>query len=529
MSTRSITPEDKRAGACPFLGPPLKVAAKAKAAEVEELFSRSGEEALVVEEGGHLLGLLSRLVWEKARSYNLSLRPAELAFVVPQAPCEAPGEVLFRLLKNPLQRVFRGGGLFSVKEFWALGLAQAPPRKLSLAGILARLREELLSVARHVGARVFLVGGAVRDLLLEREVFDLDFVVTRDSETFARVLSERLGARLLKSSLFKTFKLSWEGLEIDLAQARWEYYESPAKLPKVAPGPLSWDLFRRDFTINALALDLETLILIDLYGGERDLEDGRLEVLHVLSFVDDPTRIFRAARYATRFALETSPNLERALGLARKLKVLALLSPARLQTEIKRILQEKDPILPFAWLKERGVLSELCGEEPGLAPLERVLKDPHFESLKDDEKLAAVLLALSPREEFLKRFALPAGKIAGYLRALDLLREKGEFLSSSRVPLSEKVFLLEKEPVSAILVFKALHPALKEEIDAALAARDVRPLLTGKDLQRMGLRPGPLCGEILKRLRAARIDGLLKDREGEISFLKKEYPDVFAS
>jgi len=528
VSTRNIIPEAKKK-AVSKLGPPLKVEAFASD-QVEKLFSRSGEDVLVVVEDDRILGLLSRLVWEKASSYHLSLMPGELAFEIPQIFQILPDEEIFSLFQNPLRRIFWGEDLLSLEDFWVLRPPEdLSPRRLVLKGDLAYLREELLSVAQDLKIGLFLVGGAVRDLLLKRESFDLDFVVTRNCKVFAEVVSQKLKAPLVKSSLFGTFKLSWRGFEIDLAQARWEYYEAPAKLPKVAPGPLSWDLFRRDFTINALALDLETLTLVDFYGGERDLHERRLEVLHILSFVDDPTRLFRAARYATRFGLSLSPNFLKALELARRLKVISLLSPARLRNEIKRILVEEEPFAAFVWLKERKLLEELCGKEPDLSPLKRLLADSFFRDLNEDEKLVAILLSLSPQKDFLIRLGLSEKMSTWCENFFQELENKRNFLLSSKVSLSEKVFFLEKGPLSAILAFKAHYPELKEEMEKILAAQKTRPCLTGKDLQRMGISPGPLYGKILKHLRAAKIDGLLKNRDDEISFLKKEYPDVFSA
>ena len=508
------------------LGPPITVKATQKEG-VDELFSRSGEEALVVEKEGRFLGLLSRLVWEKARLYRLSLTPEELVFEIPEFQDAEPEEI-FLYLKNPLERVFWKGSLLSLREFWAFFPERSfKGRRLSLKPPLSLLRERVLKLARDLKTGVFLVGGAVRDLLLEKEVFDIDLVITSNCQAFAQALSESLEAPLVKSSLFGTFKLSWQGLEIDLAQARWEYYEAPARLPKVAPGSLSWDLFRRDFTINTLALELEELTLIDFYGGERDLAGSRLEVLHTMSLVDDPTRIFRAARYATRFNLKPTRNFERALALAKKFRALSLLSPARLKNELKRILMEKDPWAVFGWLSEAGLLGDIGLEKENLRSLKELLKDPSYSALKDEEKLEAVLLVLTPPED-LARFGISPQRSKNLLSFLKILVSRKDLLHPSR-PLSEKVFFLEKAPLSALLAFKALFPEFRREIDLALSARRARPHLNGDDLLRLGVSPGPLVGEMLKRLRAAKIDGLLKDREDEISFLKKEYPHVFSS
>ena len=234
-------------------------------------------------------------------------------------------------------------------------------------GPRARLAEEVGRVGASLGLTVHLVGGGVRDLLLGRPVLDLDLVLEGDAGVLARTLAQRCGGRAVRHPAFGTAKwVTEDGLTVDLAGARTERYRAPAALPEVSPAPLGDDLTRRDFSINAMALGLhpdQQGQLADPHGGWTDLVAGQLRVLHARSFVDDPTRMFRAARFAARFgfALEN-----RSLDLLKE--AVAQGSPGqlgveRLGAEVDRILQEDTAPAALAFLETWGLLSALA---PGL-------------------------------------------------------------------------------------------------------------------------------------------------------------------
>src|SRR3954471_13577445 len=165
-----------------------------------------------------------------------------------------------------------------------------------------RALEMVREVAAEKNCRPFLVGGPVRDVLLDRhDVLDVDLTLEDDSSSFARALAKRTGGRVRSFPQFLTYKVTGEGLpEIDVATARKERYRAPGALPTVTAGKLKDDLLRRDFSINAIAMDLRDGSLHDPTKGEDDLHAKRVRVLHDKSFIDDPTRIFRAIRLATR-------------------------------------------------------------------------------------------------------------------------------------------------------------------------------------------------------------------------------------
>jgi len=163
------------------------------------------------------------------------------------------------------------------------------------------------ALANSLGFKVYLVGGVVRDLILEKEVFDLDVVVEGDAIVFARELSKRLKSSFKKHHAFGTAVVEFDGHKIDFATARTEHYIHWGALPKVKPAALKQDLFRRDFTINAMAVSLNKKDygkLIDLYNGLHDLRKGLVRALHKESFLEDPTRIIRAIRFEQRFSFK---------------------------------------------------------------------------------------------------------------------------------------------------------------------------------------------------------------------------------
>src|SRR6478672_11974818 len=203
---------------------------------------------------------------------------------------------------------------------------------------ILRLLRELGRSADGEGIGLYLVGGVVRDLLLKRENWDLDLTVEGDGIAFARAVSERYRAGLAVFERFATSRLVFlEGLKIDIATTRRESYPRPAALPDVESASLNEDLYRRDFTINAMAIQLNTARfgrLSDPYGGRQDLKAKTLRVLHTCSFRDDPTRIFRAIRFEQRFGFRLERTTMRLLAQAASTNLIQQLSGPRLQNEI---------------------------------------------------------------------------------------------------------------------------------------------------------------------------------------------------
>ncbi|MFQ5827430.1 MAG: CCA tRNA nucleotidyltransferase, partial [Dehalococcoidia bacterium] len=230
---------------------------------------------------------------------------------------------------------------------------QWPPQLLALV-------ERAEELSRSLGQGLYLVGGAVRDLLLGRPNTDLDLVVEGDALELARRLGQTFEGRFLPHPRFGTAKFSQGEWSLDLVTARSETYPHPGALPVVRPGSIQEDLFRRDFSINAMAMRLAPTIserLVDPYGGKGDLEKGLIRILHPKSFIDDATRIWRALRYEQRLDFKLEGSTQRFL--RRDVGMLDSISGDRIRHEIELILKEERPERVFRRAGKLGVLQQL--------------------------------------------------------------------------------------------------------------------------------------------------------------------------
>ncbi|MDD5348147.1 MAG: hypothetical protein PHT59_06010, partial [Candidatus Omnitrophica bacterium] len=245
---------------------------------------------------------------------------------------------------------------------------------------LKQLPEDILALiyaaretAGHRGVKAFLVGGFVRDLILGVRNFDVDITVDGDGIAFAADLSARLRAKAVFHRRFGTATIALaHHHKIDVASARKEFYPEPGCLPVVSRGTLKDDLFRRDFTINTMAISInkdDFGRLIDLFGARSDIRHGIIRILHGLSFMDDPTRVLRAVRFEQRYGFCLEAKTLECLTEAAGLKMLDIVEPQRLRDELILILKEDDPVKPLMRLKE---LSGLGFIWPGFSPSARV-------------------------------------------------------------------------------------------------------------------------------------------------------------
>ena len=231
-------------------------------------------------------------------------------------------------------------------------------------------------VAAEKDCRPFLVGGPVRDLLLGRHGLDVDLTLEEGSSTLARALAKRIEGRVRSFPQFLTYKVTGEGFpEIDIATARRERYRAPGALPSVSAGKLNDDLMRRDFTINAIAMDLIDGSMHDPASGQRDLSSRIVRILHDNSFVDDPTRIFRAIRLASRLGFSLDLHTAKVMHDAIEMGALGLVSKERLWRELFLAMDERDAPKILSALHKEGALAPLLGANlpaPDAEALERV-------------------------------------------------------------------------------------------------------------------------------------------------------------
>ncbi len=385
-----------------------------------------------------------------------------------------------------------------------------------------------ISLTERSGDRLYLVGGAVRDLLLGAPLSDIDLVVEGDAIVLARALGESLRARVVEHPRFGTAVLQGDGFRLDVAGARNELYLRPGALPTVGPASMEEDLGRRDFTINAMALRLapeRAGELIDPFHGQADLKRRQLRILHGESFQDDATRIYRAMRYAARFGF----RLERKTAgcFRRDRAYLETISGTRLRHEFERIAEEAR-VADMVRMAERwGVLEAThpafaLGRRSGraLSGL-RALRRSHRAAV-----LFCLLLAqASPveAEDTISRLELTRRQAAAVAGFLAIRHDEGS-LNTGLLP--SRVFqLLSPRPVEAVEAFVLNAPAR-----AASRARRyleewrlVRPRLSGQDLQRLGIASGPALGSMLSKLRAARMDGNVRTKEDEVALVRKSF------
>jgi len=385
--------------------------------------------------------------------------------------------------------------------------------KAGLGGDETLLLDAVRASAEDRGAIIYLVGGAVRDLLLGRGSPDWDVAVEGDAIGLAREVARRLGLeRPVVHEAFGTATVALDSAHVDLITTRREEYPQPGSLPVVRPSTLGDDLARRDFTINAMALGLtgeRAGELVDPYAGASDLRAGFIRVLHEGSFRDDATRLLRAARYAARFRFRLEDETER---LARRDRgFLAAISPARVRNEFERTFVEPRPVAVFRLMQRLELPPVLL---PKLRFGERVLAG--LRRLSETEWRESVLPWLAPAlgwqrielARYVERFGLVRTE-ARAVQAIPQTRAALATLARGDARPSEIVARLDRMPEATLLAWVRGAPRSRRGMIAERYLRDlrhVRPLLRSEDLKRMGVPAGPLFGEVVRALRAARID-----------------------
>ena len=408
--------------------------------------------------------------------------------------------------------------------------------------IFNRLRE-IGALADAMDAPAYLVGGLVRDLLLGHTNLDVDIAVEGDGMTFARRLADRYGAGLKIFEKFATALVVFpDGFKLDVATTRCESYAHPTALPTVKPSSIKDDLYRRDFTINALAIRLNVNRfgeLVDLYGGLRDLEHKVIRVLHARSFVDDPTRVFRAIRFEQRFGFHIEKHTLTLLKEAAASDLVHRLSGPRLRNEVMRLLSEQAPIRTIRRMAEFDLLRFLHTGLAWTARLAGLLSDlgkslawwtKQYPRRSLDRALVYFIglmdeLSASATGAVVKRLAMP-GKETRKVRLVKKHLEPAlRFLVRHRSPRpSETYRALADLPDEGLvlLVAKARSKDIVRLVSAHVTTQQqVRPSLNGADLKAMGLKPGPIYKKILDRLLEARLNGEVKTKADERELAKK--------
>lgn len=413
-------------------------------------------------------------------------------------------------------------------------------REMLDPGVVEALRDLGLLAAER-GVRAFLVGGLVRDLILHRANTDVDVAVEGDAIALAEDFAARRGWHANVHQRFGTAVLKGPGGErFDLATSRIEHYPYPAALPEVEAGSIKGDLFRRDFSVNALAVELDGDRfgrLLDPFGGLQDIRQGVIRVLHSLSFVEDPTRIVRAVRFEAELGFHLDDASERLIRNAVELDLPARLSGHRLFRELRYLLEADAPARSLDRLTQLGMLGffhPVLAGDPGRAAVARAERGEEvldwYCLLYRDEPatgwkvlLLLLLWELTPEdlERALDGFQLRSREAAGLAR--DRERAGGFARAVRRNDL---------EPGDDVALFEHLEELSLEGLLACMAAsedqrvragishylqhlRGIRPALDGTQLQALGVPEGPAIGEWLAALTRARIRGQVHGVEDE--------------
>ncbi len=542
-------------------------------AAARKVQARAGLNVLPVVERGRFLGILGRQAAEKAVRHGFGEHPVsdymstDVETLPPTAPFARIEEVMLgrgqRFL--PVTRAGRLVGVITRTDYLrALRLEaaraapagssrRALPREMHRRDVRALIRERvapdvqrLLTTigeeAEAAGLRCYLVGGWVRDLLLHEENLDLDVMVEGDGVAFARRLGERLGARVHSHLRFETAVVALpDGTKIDVATARAEYYEAPGALPTVVHGNVKMDLLRRDFTINALAVALNPGrfgTLLDFFDGLRDLHDRVVQVLHSLSFVEDPTRVFRAIRFEQRLHFKLGETTHRLIRDAVAKGLFETLGGPRIFGELALILKERNPLPALARMEELGVLRFVHPRarvtRAGLRLFGSLRRK--FAALGEQGAeccwllyLAALCEGLGPRgaAELCERLAIPPRTAARLKTLVTDGRRLQKALEAARPWGASVVHALFAPWPREVAIYVWARTTSR---GAGAAARDylaagaaVVTELKGRDLLALGYRPGPQYREILDALLVERLEGRVKTREEELAWVTAHY------
>lgn len=402
--------------------------------------------------------------------------------------------------------------------------------------------------ARRAGVRIFLVGGVVRDLLLGRPISDMDFVVEEDAKQIATDLSARWKAKKVDHPTFGTHVLQMpDRSRVDVARARSESYDQSAALPRVRPGTIEEDLRRRDFTINAMAVEVcgkKFGPLLDPTGGRADLSTRRLRVLHPASFRDDPTRSYRAARFSSRFGFRIEPGTLRWLRESVKEGGPDRLTAARLRHEIEKILADERPWDALALAGRLGLLrtihplfgfgrrfgnaakqlDALADASTGFPPPASSPSRPS--PIKGEGELnvpcARFAFLLCDFPNGIRKAAIARLQPDSVTRkTIESAAELCAVGRSASVALQE----LDRHSVEAVVAAGAWMPLSARRVVRRYLAHDrhIRTQLTGDDLRRLGLTPGPLFARILSDLTEMRRQGEVQTKEEEIARVQQRW------
>lgn len=544
--------------------------------EVNKIMERTGHNGLPVIEGNRLVGIVTKKAVDKAMNHGMQDHPvkaimsSKLIVVDANTPLSKVRQLM---VENDIGRipVLENGILVGIitrtdvmRSSFADAVRKAPRkavyeepaqqfvnvRDLMISSLPKKICDLLRQLGRfgdELSLPTYIVGGFVRDLLMGNPNLDLDIVVERDGLLFSEHAARKLEATLVKHEKFLTASLFLkDGTRIDVATARTEYYEAPTELPQVEVSTIKKDLYRRDFTINAMAIKLNQKdfgLLLDFFGAKKDLENGIVRCLHTLSFVEDPTRILRAVRFETRFEFRIEDRTSQLMLEAVRQGYLEKVSGQRLRQEFEKILEEKKWLAALRRLSDFEVLKRMF---PGV-----------FYTVTMEQKLRSLSEFLPWAEEFfgvVNRFYAvmfvfleyhgdtAIGQIKERYGLSNRFVEELKLLKKMIVPLSKIIsnrlnfsdihkMVKGISPEGFCYIAAYLDPESQEYFKKFLTVQKSTKLkyVDGKTImQKFDLKPSKFVGELLEELYCAKLDGSVGD-EQEMEFVERKIRDLDVS
>ncbi|MCD6442960.1 MAG: CBS domain-containing protein [Thermotogae bacterium] len=539
--------------------------------KVNRIMELTGYTGLPVVEGNKLIGMVTKRDVDKAMNHGLGKRPiksimsTKITTVGPETPVS---EIRRLMLENDIGKipVIENGVLVGIitksdilRSMHIGGVRRVGARPLVREEMMKsydvreimkkRLPKRILNILRLLGnvgdeleMPVYVVGGFVRDLLLGVENYDIDVVVEGNGVEYAEKMKDYFDAVVVIHERFGTaiVHLKDHDLRIDVATARTEYYEAPAELPKVEMSNIKRDLYRRDFSINAMAIKLNNRdfgTLIDFFGCRKDLENGIIRVLYNLSFIEDPTRILRAVRFEQRYGFRIEERTEELLRQAVEEGYIEKVTGLRLREEFEKILDEKEPFKAVKRLAEFNVIVHLFPKtyytQTMEEKVERLFKitdwmmDYSCGKFRKFYALMYIFLEYHEKEDMLKikqRYGLPS-KLIEELLKLRKIAPMFVDLFGEGMKYSDIYKITKGVSYEGFAYLSSYLDDEKREIfkDYLVKLKQVRLKKINGDIliKKYGFKPGPILRDIMDEIFSAKLDGIVRD-EDEENYLREK-------
>ncbi|MBD3426063.1 MAG: CBS domain-containing protein [Candidatus Omnitrophica bacterium] len=551
--------------------------------KIDEVFRRlkdSGYKGMpVYDQKSKLVGMITMGDMKKAIKRGMGhsrvkgYMSTPLVTVSPETPLHDLQQIMIDSNKGRLPVIKKGRlvGIVSrtdvLKKVHSALFRAKPEKRVAVTDIIARMNlllpKKFMKLIRSIsdeadkrGIELFVVGGFVRDLLLGRKNYDLDIVIEGDAIAFGRVVADKLKGAFVVHKKFGTSTIvmdwpSWLGpalhpdnkFKIDVATARQEVYEAPAALPTVKFSSLREDLYRRDFTINAMAIKINKKdfgLFLDFFDGIKDLNRGIIRALHDKSFIDDPTRIFRAVRFEQRFGFQIEKHTEYLIKHAVKQEMFRRTENQRIRDELVLILKEKDPEKPVFRMRELHELRFIHPELVLKSSIRRHFRDlKHFIHWYNENaakrrnldvwlmNLMVVIdkLSLKQLEVVLEKFVFKRSE-STRLRSCkkDGDRAIRKLSSRKKMKPSEVYDILEPfaHEVTLFIMSKTTSKTVRRRIKKFFGEYNgIQLRIKGQDIKREGISPGPEYKDILKNILCRKLDGKLATRKDELDYMRE--------